>query len=114
MPAPTSKLFIIFLKLALPAMFTNIMGFATVVVNGVFAGRMIDPVNLAVVGLTSACGNVMGISLVIGLNSAQETLTSQAYGAQNLYLCGVYLNRGFFILTALFIPFAIIPCMFTE
>ena len=69
-PQPTCKLFTLFLKLALPAIFTNIMGYATVVVNGVFAGRMNDPVNLAIVGLTSACCNVMGISLVFGLNSA--------------------------------------------
>ena len=46
------------------------MGFATVVVNGVFAGRMDDPVKLAVVGLTSVCAVMMGMSLVIGLNCA--------------------------------------------
>ena len=49
-----------------------------------------------------------------GLNAAQETLTSQAYGSGNLRLCGLYLNRGRFILTTFFIIFAILPSMFAE
>ena len=69
-PQPTSKLFTLFIKLALPAIFTNIMGFATVVVNGVFAGRMEDPVKLAVVGLSGVLAIMMGMSLVMGLNCA--------------------------------------------
>ena len=104
----------LFLKLAVPAILTNVMGYGTVVINGVFAGRMNDPEKLAVIGLTSVFCNMLGIALVTGINSAQETLTSQAYGAQNLYLCGVYLNRGFFILLAFYIPIAIVPCMFAE
>ena len=75
---------------------------------------MNDPVKLAVVGLAGGICAIMVLSLLIGLNAAQETLTSQAYGAKNLYLCGVYLNRGFFIATAFFIPIAAIPCLFGE
>ena len=69
-------MFVCFLKIAIPAIFTNIIGFATVVTNGVFAGRMNDPVKLATVGLSSVCVNIMILSLMIGLNAAQETLTS--------------------------------------
>ena len=75
-PPTTSKMFACFLKIVVPAIFTNLIAFATVIINGVFAGRMNDPVKLAVVGLASVCVNIMVSSIMIGLNSAQETLTS--------------------------------------
>ena len=56
----------------------------------------------------------MVLTLMIGLNSAQETLTSQAYGSRNYILCGAYLNRGTFILLAFYVPFALIPFIFGE
>lgn len=85
-----------------------------VVTNGVFAGHTNDSTMIAVVGLSGVCCNILVLSLMIGINSAQETLTSQAFGAGNLQLCGVYLNRGIFVLTAFFIPLAIIVMFFTE
>lgn len=103
-----------FLRIALPSILTNLMSTVSVVTNGVFAGRMDDPVKLAVVGLSGVICNIMISSVLTGLNCAQETLTSQAFGAKNLYLCGVYLNRGFFILLAFFIPFALLPCMIGD
>ena len=48
--------------------------------------------------------NMIGLSIVIGLNGALETLVSQAYGAGNLQLCGTYLNRGLMIVVVCFIP----------
>jgi len=33
-----------------------------------------------------------------------DTLISQAAGAGNLELCGVYLNRGRYVMTIFFIP----------
>ena len=77
----TYKIFTCFIKLAVPAIFTNLAAFATVVTNGVFAGRLNDPVKLAVIGLANVTCNILVFSILIGLNSAQETLTSQAYGA---------------------------------
>lgn len=66
----TSQIFTVFLKIALPAIFTNLMGFATVVTNGIFAGQMNDSVKLGAVGLTSVVCNLMVQSIMIGLNSA--------------------------------------------
>ena len=79
-----------------------------------FAGTLKDPINLAATGLAGTFGAIMVLSLMLGLNSAQETLTSQAFGAGNLRLCGVYLNRGHFILTAFFTPVAIVSICFAE
>ena len=51
---------------------------------------------------------------LIGLNAAQETLTSQAFGANNLQLTGIYLNRGRVILSVFYILLAIWPLAFGE
>ena len=75
---------------------------------------MENPVNLAVVGLTNTCSQVMVHLLLIGLNAAQETLTSQAFGAKNLQLTGIYLNRGRVIVTLFYALFAIWPLVFGE
>lgn len=42
--------------------------------------------------------------MFMGLNSGLETLISQAYGAKNMHLCGVYVQRGRVCMTMLFIP----------
>ena len=79
-----------------------------------FAGHLDDATNLVVVGIT---GSVMGIttmSVSVGINSAQETLTTQAFGAGQHKLCGIYLNRGQIILTFFFVLFASIPMCFGE
>ena len=41
-------------------------------------------------------------------------MTSQAFGANNLYLTGIYLNRGRVILTLFFVFVAIVPLVFGE
>ena len=95
---------ICFLKIVIPATVTNLIIFGgTILINTMFAARLNDPEKLAAVGLSNVCCNVMVLCLLFGLNSAQETLTSQAYGADDKRLCGLYLNRGRFILLAFFI-----------
>lgn len=79
-----------------------------------FAGTLKDPMNLAAVGLASTFCAIMILSSIIGLNSAQETLTSQAFGAGNLRLCGLYLNRGHCIIIVFFIPVAIVTSCYGE
>ena len=104
----------IFLEISIPAIFTNVIAYCTIINNGVFAGHMNDPIKVAVVGLSNVCCMIMVQSFLIGVNSAQETLTSQAFGANSMRLCGVYLNRGRFILTVFFIGLAIWPLIFGE
>lgn len=52
--------------------------------------------------------NILGLSIIYGSNSVIETLSSQAYGAGNKKLCGVYLYRGFIMLTLAYIPIVLI------
>lgn len=63
---------------------------------------------LAGVGLANMTQAFMGYMFIIGLNSSIETFVSQAAGAKNMKLCGVYLNRGRFIMTCVFIPISIL------
>ena len=56
----------------------------------------------------------MVFSIMVGINAAQETLTSQAFGAGELRLCGIYLNRGQIILLTAYCIFASVPVFFGE
>lgn len=104
----------LFIKLATPAALTNLLTYGTLTINTAIAGRMDDPTKLAGVGLANMCQVIMILSLLTGLNAAQETLTSQAFGQQNSKLCGIYLNRGRLILVCFFIPLALMPAIFAE
>ena len=59
-------------------------------------------------GLALTLVGILGLSLMIGTNCAQETLASQAYGAGELRRCGILLNRGRLILVALFLPISVV------
>ena len=113
-PPTTSKMVGVFCKLAVPSIMTNFMGQLTLFINTGIAGRMNEPTKLAAVGLGSVITTIMISGFLIGLNTAQETLTSQAFGAGNIHLCGVYLNRGRYILILFFLLLATIPAFFSE
>ena len=87
----------LFFRLTIPAIASNLLGFTTVLTSTVIAGSLNDSTKMAAVGLANVVFSVMILSLLIGLNAAQDTLTSQAFGAKNFKLCGTYLNRGSFI-----------------
>ena len=73
--------------------------------NVAVAGRYLDdPAKLAGVGLAITLLNSVFIWPMTGMNCAVETLVSQAYGAGDLRLCGVLLNRGRVINTAILVP----------
>ena len=72
----------------------------------IFAGHLGDSSNLAVMGLAHSTMNIIVMSVMVGVNAAQETLTSQSFGAGKLRLCGMYLNRGQAILSFFFALFA--------
>ena len=60
----------------------------------VFIGQLDDPAKLAGVGMGNMIVTIFGLSVIFRMNEAIETLVSQAFGSNNLRLCGMYLNRG--------------------
>ena len=52
--------------------------------------------------------NMFGLTMMYGLLMAMDTLVSQAKGAGNLEMCGVYLNRSRFIITICYIPMVLL------
>ena len=80
----------------------------------VFAGRLDGENNLAVMGLAWNAVKILITSACMGLNITQYSLTSWTFGAGDYYQCGLYLNRGFLILTCFFIGLSIVPAFLGE
>lgn len=74
-------------------------------VNIAILGHYGDESLVAGVGMGESIINLMGMNMLLGLSQALDTLISHAAGAGNLELCGVYLNRGRFIVISMFVPF---------
>ena len=63
---------------------------------------------LAGVGMGNMTQNLCGLSIILGFNSSIDTLVSRSAGAGDLKMCGVYLNRGRFVMTVIFVPIVFI------
>ena len=113
-PPSIRSLFKTFTKLAVPNIVTNFCMMIGEMIALIFAGHSGDSSNLAVMGLAHSTMNILVMSVMVGVNAAQETLTSQAFGAGKIRLCGMYLNRGQAILTFFFTLFAGLIAVFGE
>lgn len=70
----------------------------------VIIGMLNDTTILAATGIGYIILLIFALSTSMGLNTALETLVAQAYGADQLDLCGKYLNKQRFILVLWFMP----------
>ena len=77
------------------------------IINLIFVGHLNNAEMMAGVGMGNMIQNMLGLSFFIGLNGALETLCSQACGNGELKLCGIYLNRGRFVICMIMIPIVI-------
>ena len=96
-----------FFNLAFPVVMQTSLQRLIMLTNTIFAGQINDVNKLAGVGLANVFSCIALLTVIEGINGALETLVSQAYGFGQLQLCGVYFNRGRLVLTAIFIPLAI-------
>ena len=67
-------------------------------------GHLGDPAKVAGVGMANMFINMVAQSLILGGNYAVCTFVSQAYGAGNMRLVGVYRNKGRVMIMLIFIP----------
>ena len=70
-------------------------------VNMVIAGHLSSTTLLASIGMGNMIQNCFFIAPIMGINSAIETLASQAAGANNQLLAKEYHNRGKVVLVCI-------------
>lgn len=96
-------------KMATPLVLGMLLFLLVQLTNTYFIGNLNEPVLLAGVGMGNMMVNMLVFAVTEGLNGALESLISQAYGAKKYEACGIFLNRGKFVCTLLFVP---ITCIF--
>lgn len=69
------------LAIAVPASLSSILFFSIEIMNLMFIGYLNDPAMVAAIGLGNMTINFTCFSIILGLNSALQTLVSQASGA---------------------------------
>ncbi|KAL3511331.1 hypothetical protein ACH5RR_030732 [Cinchona calisaya] len=92
--------------LAGPAIFTSICQYSIGALTQVFAGQ-VGTLELAAVSVENSVVAGFSFGLMLGMGSALETLCGQAFGAGQLNMLGVYMQRSWVILnsTALVLMF---------
>ncbi|CAL1360080.1 unnamed protein product [Linum trigynum] len=85
--------------LAGPAIFTTICQYSLGAVTQVFAGQ-VGTLELAAVSVENSVIAGFSLGTMVGMGSALETLCGQAYGAGQVDMLGVYLQRSWVILLA--------------
>ena len=81
------------LKFAWPLIISNISEFTIPVVSLLFLGQY-GETYLAGSGLALSFCNLVGMALIVGLDTATQTLCSQAYGAKDYRVFGIIAQRA--------------------
>ncbi|KAJ4960758.1 hypothetical protein NE237_020668 [Protea cynaroides] len=92
--------------LAGPAIFTTICQYSLGAITQVFVGQ-VGTLQLAAVSLENSVIAMFSYGLMLGMGSALETLCGQAFGAGQLNMMGIYMQRSWVILitTAIILTF---------
>ncbi|MCD9642974.1 Protein DETOXIFICATION 29 [Datura stramonium] len=83
--------------LATPAIFTSVCQYSIGAVTQVFAGH-VGTVQLAAVSVENSIIAGFAFGVMLGMGSALETLCGQAFGAKQLEMLGIYMQRSWIIL----------------
>ncbi|XP_006852295.2 protein DETOXIFICATION 29 isoform X1 [Amborella trichopoda] len=83
--------------LAGPAIFTSICQYSLGAITQAFAGH-VGTLELAAVSMENSVIAGFSLGLLLGMGSALETLCGQAYGAGQLDMLGIYMQRSWVIL----------------
>ncbi|BHF64833.1 hypothetical protein SprV_0200784000 [Sparganum proliferum] len=90
-------------KLAFPIMLTTFVDYLTAPLSLAFCGHM-GKVQLASAGLAISIFHTAGLSMVVGLLTAAETLFAQTFGGENKFRLGVQLQKTCFIIIVCCMP----------
>ncbi|KAL5718168.1 Protein DETOXIFICATION 29 [Ranunculus cassubicifolius] len=89
--------------LAAPAIFTTICRYSLGAITQVFAGQ-VGTLELAAVSVENSVIALFSFGIMMGMGSALETLCGQAFGAGQLDMLGVYMQRSWVILGVTALP----------
>lgn len=103
-PSTRSSAWVQIIQLGLPNIASNLAMYSTAVITTLCISRLDRPDLLAAYGLGTLITNVFGLSIGVGLTSVLETLVAQAYGAGNMHLTAIHLNRARLVVTVAFVP----------
>ncbi|XP_061346440.1 protein DETOXIFICATION 33 [Gastrolobium bilobum] len=84
-------------RIAGPAIFTSLCQYSLGALTLTFSGR-IDELDLAAVSVENSVIAGLSFGVMLGMGSALETLCGQAYGAGQIRMLGVYMQRSWIIL----------------
>ncbi|KAK3425435.1 protein DETOXIFICATION 33 [Eucalyptus grandis] len=84
-------------KLAGPAIFTALSQYSLGALTQTFAGQ-VSEIDLAAVSVENSVIAGLAFGVMLGMGSALETLCGQAYGAGEIRMLGVYMQRSWVIL----------------
>ncbi|KAK6930969.1 Multi antimicrobial extrusion protein [Dillenia turbinata] len=85
--------------LAGPAIFTSICQYSLGAITQVFAGH-VGTLELAAVSVENSVIAGFSFGIMLGMGSALETLCGQAYGAGQIDMLGIYMQRSWVILNS--------------
>ncbi|XP_031392292.1 protein DETOXIFICATION 22-like [Punica granatum] len=83
-------------RVAFPAMLSKVVFFGFFVVTQAFIGH-IGKTELAAYALIQIIGVRFADEIILGISSATETLSGQAFGAKQYHMLGIYLQRSWII-----------------
>nr|XP_015882953.2 protein DETOXIFICATION 16-like [Ziziphus jujuba var. spinosa] len=95
------------LWLAGPLVSVNLLLYCLQMISVMFVGHL-GELHLSGASMASCFAAVTGFSLLMGLSTALETLSGQAYGAKQYDKMGIYMQRAMVVLLLVSIPLAII------
>ena len=81
-------------KVSVPTALSLLIQIFAELIVAYFIGNLNSPKMLAGLGLANMLLNIFGMAIGQGMNSAIETLVSQAYGFRDYRSCGLHLNRA--------------------
>jgi len=96
------------LSLGWPNVITYLVGLSLPVCSSLMVGHLGDPAYMGAASLAVMLANATGFSVGLGMAMGLDTLCSQAFGAKQYKLVGLYCQRAALILTLLCFPIALV------
>ncbi|GLJ46776.1 hypothetical protein SUGI_0986530 [Cryptomeria japonica] len=90
-----------------PAIFTTLCNYSIAAISQTFAGQL-GTVNQAGVAIGNSVISTLAFGIMLGMGSALETLCGQAFGAGQIHMLGVYMQRSWLILFCTALPLTLV------